>query len=113
MLAKFCEAFSTKSWVSEPGSTKTNPVVVDEEPSTEPEPSSTKENPIMIDDDTSPAIKFSELLEKLTYETEWPASSGQEAELPKALALSLDECYFQEAERNFHEGKSQCPRFAI
>lgn len=80
--------------------------MVNEEPSTEPELSSIKANPIMINDNTSLAIKFSELLEKLTYKTEWPASSGQEAEILKALTLSLDKCYFQEAKRNFHEGKS-------
>jgi len=80
--------------------------MIDGESSTKAEPGSTKTNPIVIDDESGPAIKFGELLEELTYDTVWPAPSGQEAEIPKALTLSLDECYCQEAERSYHQGES-------
>lgn len=79
--------------------------MIDDESSTKPDLGSTKINPIVIDDESGPAIKFGELLEELTYDIAWPAPSGQEADIPKALALSLDKCYCQEAERN-HQGKS-------
>ncbi|KAJ5544139.1 hypothetical protein N7494_005418 [Penicillium frequentans] len=78
--------------------------MIDDESSTKPEPGSTKTNPIVIDDESGSTIKFGVLLEELTYDTAWPAPSGQDADIPKALALSLDECYFQEAERNYHQG---------
>jgi hypothetical protein len=109
-LTKYCEAFSTKPFYSQPGSTKENPIVIDHESSTKPcysEPGSTKENPIIIDEpshEPSQAIRFGELVEDLTDDRVWPASSGQEAEVPNAFVL-LDECYYQETERDFHEGK--------
>jgi hypothetical protein len=79
--------------------------MIDDESSTKPDPGSTKRNPSVINDESGPAIEFGELLEELTYDTAWPAPSGQEADIPKALALSLDKCYCQEAERN-HQVKS-------